>query len=203
MAGKTFADKMVGILALQGDVALHIRALERFGVKAIAVKSPAQLQRLDGLVIPGGESTALLKLCKPMGMLDAITAFAKGGRAVFGTCAGAILLAAEVTNPVQESLGLIDMAIKRNGFGRQIDSMETTGQAQSPLGKRNVPITFIRAPRITAVGPDAEILMTYGKEPVLVQQKNVLAATFHPELQDDDMVYTYWLDKVMSGKGHV
>lgn len=202
MAGKALPGK-VGILALQGDVGLHMKALERFGVKVAAVKTPRQLSGLEGLVIPGGESTALLRLCEPIGMLEAITDYAKDGGAVFGTCAGAILLAARVTDPAQKSLGLIDMTIRRNGFGRQIDSMEAVGKADPALDRANIPLTFIRAPRITATGPAVGTLVTYRDEPVLVRQKNILAATFHPELQTDGAVYRYWLDKVVNAGVHV
>jgi 5'-phosphate synthase pdxT subunit len=186
----------VGVLALQGDVALHMQALSPFDVDVTAVKSPRQLKYLDGLIIPGGESTALLRLCEPIGMLEAMSDFAKAGGAIFGTCAGAILLAKEVTDPIQKSLGLIDITIRRNGFGRQIDSMETSGKAAAALGSRSIPLTFIRAPRITAVGPGTEVLAAYDGEPVLVRQKNILAATFHPELQTDRKVYGYWLGMV-------
>lgn len=203
VAGKSYAEKKIGVLSLQGDVELHSKALESFGVKAMPVKHPSQLRGLDGLVIPGGESTALLRLCEPMGMLPAIADFAKAGGSVFGTCAGAILLASRVTDPAQDSLGLIDMTIRRNGFGRQIDSMETIGKAKPPFGNSSIPLAFIRAPRITKVGPAVEILATYKREPVLVRQADILAATFHPELRSDGTVYGYWLDSVRVGGRHV
>lgn len=203
VAGKSYAQKRIGVLSLQGDVELHSKALESFGTKAVSVKNPSQLRGLDGLVIPGGESTALLRLCEPIGMLPAIADFAKAGGAVFGTCAGAILLASSVTDPAQDSLGLIDVTIRRNGFGRQIDSMEAIGQAKPPLGNSSIPLTFIRAPRITTVGPDVKILATYKREPVLVRQANILAATFHPELQSDVTVYGYWLDSLKVHGVHV
>ena len=203
VAGKSHAGKKIGVLALQGDVDPHSKALENFGAKAVPVKNPPQLRGLDGLVIPGGESTALLRLCEPIGMLPAIKGFAKTGGAVFGTCAGAILLASRVTDPVQDSLGLIDITIRRNGFGRQIDSMETAGKARPPLGNASIPLVFIRAPRITETGPAVEILATYKQEPVLVRQAGILAATFHPELQSDGTVYGYWLDNVRTRGRHV
>lgn len=184
---------IIGVLALQGDTALHMAALRKLGADPVAVRGPETLNDLDGLVVPGGESTALLKLCEPIGMLTAIKAFAETGKPILGTCAGAILMADKVTHPAQPSLSLIDVTIRRNGFGRQIDSMETYGQACPPLGTSRVPLTFIRAPRITAVGPKAEVLATYKSEPVLVRQKNVMAATFHPELAADMTIYEYWL----------
>lgn len=202
MAGKTRDGRKIGILALQGDVGLHVKALEGFGVSTAEVRKPGQLDGLAGLVIPGGESTALLRLCEPIGMLGAITSFARTGGAVFGTCAGAILLASDVKNPDQDGLGLMDMTIRRNGFGRQIDSMEAAGQGGPALGGQSIPLVFIRAPRIAEVRPGVEILATYRGEPVLVRQKNVMAATFHPEMQSDDTVYGYWLSEVMDG-GHV
>jgi pyridoxal 5'-phosphate synthase pdxT subunit len=203
VAGKSYAGKKIGVLSLQGDVELHLKALESFGATAMPMKNPSQLRGLDGLVIPGGESTALLRLCEPIGMLPAIAGFAKAGGAVFGTCAGAILLASRVTGPAQDSLGLIDVTIRRNGFGRQIDSLETVGKAKPPLGNSSIPLTFIRAPRITSVGPAVKILATYKREPVLVKQAGILAATFHPELHPDGTVYGYWLDSVKSRGRHV
>lgn len=193
MAGKTKTVPKVGILALQGDVSLHAANLTALGVTPPIVKSPDQLINLDGLVIPGGESTALLKLAEPMDFLPAIKKFYQNGGAVFGTCAGAILLAKKVTNPQQASLGLLDITIERNGYGRQLDSAEVTGQAQPPLGQHNLPMTFIRAPRIKKVSPKVQVLATRQNEPVLIQQDRLLAATYHPELTDDNTVYKYWL----------
>ncbi len=188
------------MLALQGDVALHLEALNSLGVKTVAVKTPRQLRGLSGLVIPGGESTSLLRLCEPIGMLEAVIKFARGGGALFGTCAGAILLAARVTDPAQKSLGLIDISIQRNGYGRQIDSIETAGEASRVLRKKSIPLVFIRAPRIIETASGVHILATYRDEPVLVRNANVLAATFHPELGDDDTVYRYWIDEIVERK---
>jgi pyridoxal 5'-phosphate synthase pdxT subunit len=193
VVGKPLSRQTIGILALQGDVSLHAAALRALGIEALLIKMPAQLTKLGGLIIPGGESTALLRLAEPIGMLKAITAFARSGGAIFGTCAGAILLATDVTNPAQQSLGLIDITIRRNGYGRQVDSAETTGQGHPPLTTRALPMTFIRAPRITAVGRAVKVLASYHDEPILVEQANILAATFHPELQTDKTVYQYWL----------
>lgn len=190
------AGKRVGILALQGDVDLHVAALSVYDVEAITVKMPDQLARLDGLIIPGGESTALLKLAEPIGMLDAITDFAKAGGKILGTCAGAILLAKEVIKPAQKSLGLIDITINRNGYGRQLNSMEVVGQAVAPFTKGKLPMTFIRAPRITSVAKSVKVLASFENEPVLVEQSNILVATFHPELTDDPSIYEYWIDKL-------
>lgn len=192
MAGRS-RTYTIGILALQGDVSLHTQALQALGLTAVTVKTPSQLRGLDGLIIPGGESTALLRLCEPIGMLPAIAAFAKSGKAVFGSCAGAILLASKVTGPAQKSLGLIDITVRRNGYGRQADSMEVSGQGHMPLGTGKIPMVFIRAPRITASGQGVQTLASYRGEPTLVQQGKIIASAFHPELEEDKTVYKYWV----------
>ena len=158
------------------------------------VRMPEQLKDLGGLIIPGGESTALLKLAEPIGMLHAIKSFARGGGNVFGTCAGAIILAREVTNPAQASLQLIDISIERNSYGRQLDSSDVTGRSFLPSGPAALPLTFIRAPRISSVGKSVKVLAEYESDPVLVRQDNIMAATFHPELSGSLEVYKYWLD---------
>jgi 5'-phosphate synthase pdxT subunit len=196
VAGSIREQKKVGILALQGDVELHAQALAGLGFQARIVKKTIELIDLDGLVIPGGESTALLRLAESIGMLSAIVNFAKSGGSIFGTCAGAIILAHHVSNPHQQSLRLIDIAIERNGYGRQINSQETFGQAFLPLGTDKIPTVFIRAPRITKTGKSVTILATYKNEPVLVQQAKIMAATFHPELQSNSTVYEYWLKQL-------
>jgi 5'-phosphate synthase pdxT subunit len=198
VVGKTAGRQTVGILALQGDVSLHAIALHELGIEAVHIKMPQQLKDLDGLIIPGGESTALLRLAEPIGMLEAITVFAQSGGAILGTCAGAILLATKVTNPAQQSLGLIDITIRRNGYGRQINSSEVTGQGHPPLSNFVIPMTFIRAPRITILGKAVKVLASYQDEPVLVEQGNIMAATFHPELQANTSIYEYWLTKLGS-----
>ncbi len=190
MAGKT-----VGILALQGDVSLHANVLEQLETKAVFIKKTEQLEGIDGLIIPGGESTTLLTLAEPLGLLEAIQHFAASGKLIFGTCAGAILLASRVTNPEQTSLGLIDITIERNAYGRQIDSFDSVGQKHEPLGTGELPMTFIRAPRITKVGDKVKVLASYMNQPVLVKQNNILAANFHPELTNDLSVYHYWLEQ--------
>jgi pyridoxal 5'-phosphate synthase pdxT subunit len=169
----------VGILALQGDVDLHRVAFSALGCDVIDIRQPHQLSSIDRLVIPGGESTALLKLMFPWNFLEAIKRFNKP---IFGTCAGAILLASQV-QPQQSSLELIDMTIERNAYGRQIDSFVATGEViDSALTGDSVSLTFIRAPRIMSVGSAASVLVTHENAPVLVQQNNCLAATFHPEM---------------------
>jgi 5'-phosphate synthase pdxT subunit len=176
----------IAVLALQGDFEAHRRALDRIGVESFEARRPEELDGAQGLVIPGGESTTLWKFFGFAPWEEAIARFAASGRPILGTCAGAIVLAREVTNPRQKSLGLIDLAVERNGYGRQTDSF--VGTADAPALGGNLPAVFIRAPRIRAVGPGVEVLATRDGEPVLARQGNVIAATFHPELTDDDRV---------------
>jgi len=170
-----------GVLALQGDFAVHAAALRRLGLPVREVRRPRELPDLAGLVLPGGESTTLLHLLADEAWFEALARFHAGGGALLGTCAGAILLAREV-KPPQPSLGLIDAAIERNAYGRQLDSFETRLEAPA-LGPPNaLDAVFIRAPRFLSLGPRVEVLARLAEEPVLVRQGNVVAATFHPEL---------------------
>jgi 5'-phosphate synthase pdxT subunit len=178
-----------GVLALQGDFAAHAAALARVGAGGGEVRRVAELEGLDGLVLPGGESSTLLKLMAEEPWFEALRGLAARGGVLFGTCAGAILLAREVRGSSQPGLGLLDVAIERNAYGRQIDSFETTLDAPSlgaPL--RGV---FIRAPRFVFTGPGVEVLARHGTEPVLVRQGRVLAATFHPEIAGDDRLHRF------------
>jgi pyridoxal 5'-phosphate synthase pdxT subunit len=186
----------IGVLALQGDFALHIRALQRCGADAVEIRKPEQLAAVDGLVIPGGESTTLLKLMEEWGFVPALDKFASAGKPIFGTCAGAILLARDVESPRQLSLGLIDIGVERNAYGRQRESFE--GQGTATLDGAEVPIDmmFIRAPRIRRVGEDVESLAQRDGETVMARQGSVLVATFHPELTDDPAVHRYFCDMV-------
>jgi 5'-phosphate synthase pdxT subunit len=176
-------DLRVGVLALQGDFAAHARALAAAGAAAREVRTPAELEGLHGLVLPGGESTALLRLMAPLEMQRALSAFHLSGGAIFGTCAGLILLARKVENPEQESLGLLDVTVERNAFGRQIDSFVGKGTLSLP-GEidEEAEMVFIRAPRIRRVGPGVAVLGRLRGEPVLVGRGRILAATFHPEM---------------------
>lgn len=182
----------IGVLALQGDFALHERALRRCGVETVQVRKPEELADVDGLVVPGGESTTLLRLMEEWGFAPALEKFHAAGRPIFGTCAGVILLAREVENPRQFSLGFIDLTVERNAYGRQRESFEAAGQAR--LGGMPAPVemVFIRAPRIRRAGPGVETLAAHGGDPVLVREGTVLAATFHPELTDDPTVHRYF-----------
>jgi 5'-phosphate synthase pdxT subunit len=177
------AHRGVAVLALQGDFEAHRRALADAGVESFEAKRPADLDAADGLVIPGGESTTLWKFFESEPWEEAFARFAASGRPVLGTCAGAIVLAKDVTNPAQRGLGLIDIGVERNAYGRQADSF--IGTVEAPKLGDSLQAVFIRAPRIRRVGPGVEVLATHRGEPVLVRQGNVAAATFHPELTAD------------------
>ena len=187
--------KPVGILAIQGDFAMHAKMLDAMAATWMLVKHPADLEAVSGLIMPGGESTTMLKLFALEGIGTAIKEFAAEGKPIFGTCAGAILLAKEVLNPPQERLGLIDIAIERNAYGRQIDSSVQAGECPA-LTDRPVEMVFIRAPIIRRVGEGVRVLGRCGNLPVLVEQGNILAGTFHPELTDDPTVHQYFLRKL-------
>lgn len=175
----------VAVLALQGDFEAHRRALSEIDVESFEAKRPKDLDDADGLILPGGESTTLWKFFEMDPWEQAIAAFAASGRPILGTCAGAIVLAREVTNPRQKGMGLIDIGIERNAYGRQVDSF--VGEVDAPaLGSAApMPAVFIRAPRIRRVAAFVEVLGTHAGEPVLVRQNAVVAATFHPELTPD------------------
>jgi 5'-phosphate synthase pdxT subunit len=177
----------IGILAVQGDFEAHAAMLAGLGVETREVRTTADLEECDGLILPGGESTTQLQFLQEEGLFGAIREFAAGGGAIFGTCAGAILLAAEVKNPPQESLGLLDMTVLRNAYGRQIASDVVSGP--STLKKEPLEMVFIRGPIIERVGPGVDVLANYAGKPALVQKGNVMAATFHPELTEDSSVH--------------
>jgi pyridoxal 5'-phosphate synthase pdxT subunit len=187
--------KSVGILAIQGDFAMHAKMLERLGAKWKLVKHAGDLDDVGGLIMPGGESTTMLKMFAAEGVGEAIKGFASKGKPIYGTCAGAILLAKEVTNPPQDKLGLIDITIERNAYGRQIDSSVQTGDCPE-LSDHPLEMVFIRAPIIRRVGEGVRILGRCGNLPVLVEQGNILAGTFHPELTDDPALHRYFLEKL-------
>ena len=187
----------IGVLALQGDFEAHRKAFDALGAETLEVRHTTQLAGLDGLVLPGGESTTLLNLMRDEPWFAAIDSFYKEGGALYGTCAGAILLAREVRSPAQPSLGLLDAVVERNGYGRQIDSFEADlVWSDAWDGERTTyPAVFIRAPRLIETGPDVEILARNQGEPVLVQSGRVLAATFHPELTDDLRIPRLFLER--------
>jgi pyridoxal 5'-phosphate synthase pdxT subunit len=177
----------VGVLALQGDFAAHARAVATLGHESRQVKAPEHLAGLDALLLPGGESTTMLKLLQGEGLMQPLAAFCRSGRPVLGTCAGAILLASEVRSPGQASLGVLDISVQRNAYGRQLDSFITTLQG-GPAAFAALPAVFIRAPVILRTGPGVEVLLEHGGHPVLVRRAAVWAATFHPEMTDDTRV---------------
>jgi pyridoxal 5'-phosphate synthase pdxT subunit len=184
----------IGVLALQGDFDAHRCRIEALGAEVVLIKKPQQLDEIDGLVIPGGESGTFLKLLGEAGF-EKLKQFVHG-KPTFGTCAGAILLAIEVENPKQSGLGALDIRIRRNAYGRQIDSSIREGR----FGSQPIEMVFIRAPKIERVGPEVEVIATEGKDndPVAVRQGKVLAATFHPELSDDTRVHESFLNLVRS-----
>ncbi len=183
----------IGVLALQGDFDAHRRRLEELGAEVVLVKKPEQLDGIAGLVIPGGESSTFLKLLgeEAFAMLKDFVRV----KPTFGTCAGAILLANEVENPKQTGLGALDITIRRNAYGRQVDSSIREGKfLNGPIE-----MVFIRAPKIERVGEGVEVVATEGRDPVMVRKGKTLAATFHPELSDDTRIHRYFLDLVAKG----
>ncbi|MGA2511300.1 MAG: pyridoxal 5'-phosphate synthase glutaminase subunit PdxT [Candidatus Acidiferrales bacterium] len=188
------SETKIGILAIQGDYEAHARMLERLGVEYTYVRVPGDLVGLNGIILPGGESTTHLKVLTEEGLFDALKQFAKNGGAFFGTCAGAILLARTVHGPPQDSLGLLDISILRNGYGRQLASDVRMGPTK--LHKDPLEMVFIRAPIIESVGKGIEVLAEDAGHPVLVQQGRIMASTFHPELTTDTAVHQHFLQLV-------
>lgn len=187
---------VIGVLALQGDFDAHRRALERAGARAVQVRTADDLSAVDGLVIPGGESTAMLKLLDYENLFEPLRQFGTE-KPIFGTCAGAILLASEVLNPVQRSLDLMNMTVERNGYGRQIDSRIAPVEIEG----KTTEAVFIRAPIIRRVGPEAKVLASYLDAPVLVEAGRHLAATFHPELSTNgNPVHALFVNKVLENR---
>jgi pyridoxal 5'-phosphate synthase pdxT subunit len=183
----------IGVLALQGDFDAHRKRLEELGAEVVLIKKPEQLDEIAGLVIPGGESSTFLKLLGEEGfakLKDFVHA-----KPTFGTCAGCILLASEVENPKQAGLGALDITVRRNAYGRQLDSSIREGRFLNDP----IEMVFIRAPKIERVGPGVEVVATEGKDPVLVRKGTILAATFHPELSADPRIHQYFLKLVSNG----
>jgi 5'-phosphate synthase pdxT subunit len=181
----------IGILAVQGDYQAHARMLERLGADYLLVRTPEDAAQVDAMILPGGESTTMLKFLKEEGLEAALRALDARGGAFFGTCAGAILLAREVRAPAQDSLGFADLVITRNAYGRQLAS--EVRSAPSKLKPEPLEMVFIRAPGIEEVGPEVEVLAREGGRPVLVRDGRMLLATFHPELSGDTTVHDYFL----------
>ena len=192
----------IGVLALQGDFDAHRRRLEELGTHVVLVKKPEQLDEIDGLVIPGGESGTFLKLLGPAGF-EKLKQFVRA-KPTFGTCAGAILLASEVENPPQAGLGALNMRVRRNAYGRQIDSSIREGKLlldlDGQLKDSPLEMVFIRAPKISSVGEGVEVLAMEGNDPVVVRQGSAMAATFHPELSDDPRIHQFFLNLIQHGQ---
>ncbi|MEG6587794.1 pyridoxal 5'-phosphate synthase glutaminase subunit PdxT [Paenibacillus barengoltzii] len=188
----------VGVLALQGAVAEHIRSMEKTGVEGVTVKHVEQFADLDGLIIPGGESTTIGKLMRKYGFIEAIRDFSGQGKPIFGTCAGLIVMAKEIEGGEEPHLALMDIKVSRNAFGRQRESFETDLDVkglEAPLRA-----VFIRAPLITAVGDGVEVLSTYKDEIVTARQGHLLVSSFHPELTDDFSLHTYFVEMIKQAK---
>jgi len=191
----TKATIRIGVLALQGDFAAHARAIEEVGGDPIEVRRPAELRRVRGLIMPGGESTTLLRLIREYGFDEAIPDFHASGRLLYGTCAGLIILAREVLDPAQESLGLLDVVVRRNAYGRQVDSFIDIGTIRVNGGApTSSEMVFIRAPRIVRVGDGVDVIGDLNGEPTLVRQGTIWGGTFHPELSKPLTVHKRFVD---------
>jgi 5'-phosphate synthase pdxT subunit len=189
----------IGVLAIQGDYAAHAEALSETGAEPVEIRKPEELANLDGLVLPGGESTTMLKFLEKHQFFDALKDYCVA-HPVFATCAGTILLAREVRHPAQRSLGILDAVVERNAYGRQIDS--TILHAETSLPGGPLEMVFIRAPRIAEVGPGVEVLAKRDDSATLVRQGNILAATFHPELSSDRRVHQAFVQSVREATGN-
>lgn len=190
----------IGVLALQGDFEAHLRMLERCGVQGREVRTAEQLRKVDGLIIPGGESTTIMKLMQRYGLDAVVRQRAEEGMPVYGTCAGLIVMAREIEGyPAQPRLGLLDVAVARNAFGRQVDSFEVDLPVPK-LGEPPVRAVFIRAPYVTRTGANVEVLASLDGKVVLVQQANLLGGAFHPELTDDLRLHRYFVEMVRASQ---
>lgn len=187
----------IGVLAIQGDYAAHAEALVGTGAQPVEIRNPEELDHLDGLILPGGESTTILKFLERRGLFESLKEFT-GKRPVFGTCAGAILLAREVRHPKQRSLEALDAVVERNAYGRQIDSTILTEPTSLPGGP--LEMVFIRAPRFVETGSAVEVLAQREGFPVLLRQGNLLAATFHPELSNDRRIHQLFVENVIAAR---
>ena len=182
----------IGILSVQGDFEAHAAALRELSAEPIEVRTVTDLEDCEGIILPGGESTTQLQFLQEEGLFDSIKKFSAEGGAIFGTCAGAILLATRVKNPERVSLGLLDMTVLRNGYGRQLASDVFFGP--TTLKKDQLEMVFIRGPIIESVGPGVLVLAEHAGKPALVQKDNLLASSFHPELSDDRTIHRHFLN---------
>jgi 5'-phosphate synthase pdxT subunit len=187
----------VGVLGIQGDIQEHLRIVENLGHRTIWIKNPEQLDSIQALIMPGGESTTMIRLMKVFSLWDRVKNKVHSGMPVFATCAGMVILSESIENyPHQETMGLLPVRIERNGYGRQVDSFETEIEIPYIENDRQLLAVFIRAPRIIGTHGSVDILATYKNDPVLVEYKNILAASFHPELTDDTRIHEYFLRKI-------
>jgi pyridoxal 5'-phosphate synthase pdxT subunit len=186
----------IGVLTLQGGFDKHIESLIKLGAEPVKVREAKELESIDGLIIPGGESTTIIRLLKNFGIYDILCKKISDGLPVFGTCAGMILLSSGISSHSgQETLNLMNYKVSRNDYGRQIDSFDAELQIKG-LDESSVPAVFIRAPRITEISDSVEILSEYEGSPVMVREKNMLAASFHPELTNDTRVHSLFLSMI-------
>jgi 5'-phosphate synthase pdxT subunit len=187
----------IGVLGIQGDIQEHLRMIEKTGNEPLWVKSTSELAEVSGLIMPGGESTTMIRLMKKYELWDALREAIASGLPVYATCAGMILLAREIINyPEQETLGVLDIAVERNGYGRQVASFETDLEIPA-IGDTPFRAIFIRAPIIEKCGDSVEVLSTYKEKPVLVKQGKILASSFHPELTDDLRIHEYFVKEII------
>jgi 5'-phosphate synthase pdxT subunit len=189
----------IGVLSLQGAVAEHLRGIERSGANAIEIKRVEQLEEIDGLIIPGGESTTIGHLMRLYGFIEAIRLFSERGKPVFGTCAGLIVIAKEIVGQPNSHLQLMDIVVKRNAFGRQVDSFEVELDVKGI--ERAVKGVFIRAPLIVSVGPNVDVLAVHHGEIVAAREGHLLTTSFHPELTDDYRIHEYFVNMVKESVG--
>jgi 5'-phosphate synthase pdxT subunit len=184
--------KTIGVLAIQGDFSKHIAVLEALGVRGVEVRENADLDKIDGLILPGGESTTIGKLLERYGMIETLRQFSLDGRPIFGTCAGIILLSKSIQGSTQQKLDLLDIDVKRNAYGRQIESFEA--DIPCPLiGEIPIRAVFIRAPIVSNLGKNVEVLAQYEGNPVFIRQGKILGCTFHPELTGDLRIHRFFL----------
>ncbi|HCI29335.1 MAG TPA: pyridoxal 5'-phosphate synthase glutaminase subunit PdxT [Fervidobacterium sp.] len=189
---------VIGVSGVQGDFREHKWMIEKLGIETFVVKLPEDLDKVDGLIIPGGESTAMIRIMKMTCFFEKLREKIEGGFPVYGTCAGLIILAREIENYPQESLGVIDIKVVRNAYGRQVDSFDEMIEIKG--FDKPFKAVFIRAPRVEQYGPDVEALAFLNNSPVMCRQKNVLVTSFHPELTDDTRVHEYFLNMVKEYK---
>lgn len=189
---------IIGVSGIQGDFREHKWMIEKLGYETLVVRTPEELEKVDALIIPGGESTTMIRIMKRIGLFDALKEKILNGFPVYGTCAGLIVLAKEIENYPQESLGVIDIKVMRNAYGRQVDSFDEMVEIKG--FDKPFKAVFIRAPRVDEWGSEVEVLSMLDNHPIMLRQKNVLVTSFHPELTDDTRVHEYFLKMVKEYK---